>query len=112
MVPAVATKLEQPHSSAAAAHFWATLGIAGAAVALAQPPSSGVVLCMPDPATAADGAEMPLYVVSDTTRKKYSRYPPWCRLNVDQVPLPFVNDMEQTYEVRGTRRVVINQLVP
>ena len=43
---------------------------------------------------------------------KYGRYPPWCRLNVDQVPLPFVNDMEQTYEVRGAKRVIINQLGP
>ena len=57
-------------------------------------------------------ATLDSYRVSDTIRKKYGRYPPWCRLNVDQVPLPFVNDMEQTYEVRGSKRVVINQLGP
>ena len=69
---------------------------------------------MPDPVHAdlAGETEMPLYVVSDAIRKKYGRYPPWCRLNVDQVPLPFVNDMEKTYEVKGTKRVPINQLGP
>ena len=58
----------------------------------------------------------PGYIVSDVIRKKYGRYPPWCRLNVDQVPLPFVNDMDVTY-VRRTRSptcftVLINQLGP
>ena len=28
------------------------------------------------------------------------------------MPLPFVNDMDKTYEVRGAKRVVINQLGP
>ena len=31
-------------------------------------------------------------------RRKYGRYLPWQRLNVDQVPLPFVNDMDKKYE--------------
>ena len=38
-------------------------------------------------------------------RRKYGRYLPWQRLNVDQVPLPFVNDMEKTYEEKGAKRV-------
>ena len=29
-------------------------------------------------------------------RRKYGRYLLWQRLNVDQVPLPFVNDMDKT----------------
>ena len=52
------------------------------------------------------------YRVDVATIKKYGRYPPWCRLNVDQVPLPFVNDMEVTYEEKGVKRVTINQLGP
>ena len=52
------------------------------------------------------------YVVSDATLSKYGKYPPWCRLNVDQVPLPFVNDMETTYAEVGSTRVTINQLGP
>ena len=31
-------------------------------------------------------------------RKKYGKFLPHQRANVDQVPLPFVNDMEITYE--------------
>ena len=31
-------------------------------------------------------------------RRKYGKYLPHQRANVDQVPLPFVNDMESTYE--------------
>ena len=54
----------------------------------------------------------PKYMVSAAIRKKYGRYPPWCRLNVDQVPLPFVNDMDITYEQKGAKRAVINQLGP
>eukprot|EP00967_Tisochrysis_lutea_P067464 scaffold88091_cov30-Tisochrysis_lutea.AAC.1 len=34
------------------------------------------------------------------------------RLNVDQVPLPFVNDMDYTYDMKGAKRVSINQLGP
>ena len=52
------------------------------------------------------------YIVPEAIRKKYGRYPPWCRLNVDQVPLPFVNAMDVTYAERGATRVVINQLGP
>ena len=66
--------------------------------------------CMADPPAAATNEDK--YVVADDIRKKYGVYPPWCRLNVDQVPLPFVNDMEQTYEMKGAKRVVINQLGP
>lgn len=85
----------------------ALLGVAGAACLLAQSPDD-IVWCMPDPAPADAGK----YVVSDDIRKKYGRYPPWCRLNVDQVPLPFVNDMEETYAELGATRVTINQLGP
>ena len=42
-------------------------------------------------------------------RRKYGKYLPWQRLNVDQVPLPFVNDMDSTYEQKGATRVAINQ---
>ena len=31
---------------------------------------------------------------------------------MDQVPLPFVNDMDKTYEEQGAKRVSINQLGP
>ena len=35
------------------------------------------------------------------------------RMNVDQVPLPFVNDMDSTYSERGGKiRVTVNQLGP
>ena len=34
-------------------------------------------------------------------RAKYGKYLPHQRANVDQVPLPFVNDMETTYEQVG-----------
>jgi hypothetical protein len=46
---------------------------------------------------------------AEALRRKYGRYLPWERLNVDQVPLPFVNDMDYTYEEVGTKRVAINQ---
>ena len=37
-------------------------------------------------------------------RRKWGRFLPHQRANVDQVPLPFVNDMESTYEqVRAGR---------
>ena len=52
------------------------------------------------------------YKVPNAMREKYGRYLPWQRLNVDQVPLPFMNNMEQTYETRGSKRVNINQLGP
>ena len=38
-------------------------------------------------------------------RSKYGKYLPHQRANVDQVPLPFVNDMETTYEQVGEKRV-------
>ena len=82
------------------------LGIAGATV----PAANGNAWCMADapPAAATEDG----YVVADAVRKKYGRYPPWCRMNVDQVPLPFVNDMDLTYDMTGSTRVVINQLGP
>ena len=53
------------------------------------------------------------YKVPDALRAKYGKYLPWQRLNVDQVPLPFVNDMDTTYAERGAKtRVTINQLGP
>jgi len=58
------------------------------------------------PATPAPTAVVP------AERTKYGRFLPWQRANVDQVPLPFVNDMDVTYEMRGAKRVAINQLGP
>ena len=60
-------------------------------------------------ASSDDDEDGPGYKVDPATRKKYGRYLPWQRLNVDQVPLPFVNDMETTYEEKGATRVSINQ---
>ena len=37
---------------------------------------------------------------------------PHQRANVDQVPLPFVNDMEETLAEKGADRVCINQNGP
>ena len=85
----------------------AVFGVAGVAL---SDWSNDIAWCMPDPSPAAQSRDE--YGVTDAIRKKYGRYPPWCRLNVDQVPLPFVNDMEQTYETKGATRVVINQLGP
>ena len=48
----------------------------------------------------------------DALRAKYGKYLPHQRANVDQVPLPFVNDMETTYEQVGAKRVCINQQGP
>ena len=86
----------------------AILGLAGLTAAAIGQPS----LCMED--SSDDEMEHcvragPGYIVSDAIRNKYGKYPPWCRLNVDQVPLPFVNDMDCTYEQRGATRVTINQ---
>ena len=80
------------------------LGIAGLAAALAQEPLTWDAHCAP-----TDFADQPGYVIDPAVRRKYGRYLPWCRLNVDQVPLPFVNDMETTYEEHGVSRVTINQ---
>ena len=53
------------------------------------------------------------YKVPSQLRTKYGRYLPWQRMNVDQVPLPFVNDMDSTYSERGGKiRVTVNQLGP
>jgi hypothetical protein len=60
----------------------------------------------PAPAPAAATATVP------AERRKYGRYLPWQRVNVDQVPLPFVNDMDITYKMKGATRVAINQLGP
>ena len=61
-------------------------------------------------ATVATAAG-PLDSVS-AERHKFGRFLPWQRSNVDQVPLPFVNDMDTTYEMTGAKRVAINQLGP
>ena len=50
--------------------------------------------------------------VMTALRAKYGKYVPHQRANVDQVPLPFVNDMETTYEEVGAKRVCINQQGP
>ena len=42
-------------------------------------------------------------------RRKYGVYLPHQRFNVDQVPLPFVNGLNETYEEIGSKRVAINQ---
>ena len=42
-------------------------------------------------------------------RRKYGVYLPHQRFNVDQVPLPFVNGMNETYEEVGAKRVAVNQ---
>ena len=49
---------------------------------------------------------------SSAFRAKYGKYLPHQRFNVDQVPLPFCNDMEDTYEEVGNKRVAINQNGP
>ena len=45
-------------------------------------------------------------------RRKWGKYLPHQRANVDQVPLPFVNGMDETYEQVGAKRVAINQNGP
>ena len=49
---------------------------------------------------------------SSAARRKWGTYLPHQRFNVDQVPLPFVNDMDSTYEEVGAKRVAINQNGP
>ena len=39
-------------------------------------------------------------------KNKYGKYLPHQRANVDQVPLPFVNDMESTYEQVGEKPTI------
>ena len=66
--------------------------------------------------TARDAAVAAAVVVPDddelvrSEREKYGRYLPHQRANVDQVPIPFVYDMDTTYEEKGAKRVAINQL--
>ena len=45
-------------------------------------------------------------------RAKWGKYLPHQRANVDQVPLPFICDMDYTLEEKGAKRVAINQLGP
>ena len=40
-------------------------------------------------------------------RRKWGRFLPHQRANVDQVPLPFVNDMEDTLEEKGACSVTV-----
>ena len=63
-------------------------------------------------ATPATPAPTATAAVVPAERLKYGRYLPHQRGNVDQVPLPFVNDMDVTYEMKGAKRVAINQLGP
>lgn len=89
--------------------------ILGAAVGLCATILTGLAHpyeCVPAASSSDDVAQEGGYVIPEHVRTKYGRYPPWCRLNVDQVPLPFVNDMETTYEQCGAKRVTINQLGP
>ena len=45
-------------------------------------------------------------------RDKYGKYLLWQRFNTDQVPMPFVCDMDYTLDIKGAKRVSINQLGP
>ena len=45
-------------------------------------------------------------------RSKYGKYLPHQRFNVDQVPLPFINGMDETYDEVGAKRVAVNQNGP
>ena len=45
-------------------------------------------------------------------RGKWGAYQPFQRANVDQVPLPFIIDMDYTLEEKGAKKVAINQLGP
>ena len=95
----------QEHVKPARPRLLAVLGFVAVGVSSAAQPG----LCAVDSSDEEMEPAPPGYIVSDAMRKKYGRYPPWCRLNVDQVPLPFVNDMDKTYEERGATRVLINQ---
>ena len=48
----------------------------------------------------------------DHGHAKWGKYLPFQRSNVDQVPLPFIVDMDYTLEEKGAKRVAINQLGP
>eukprot|EP00966_Prymnesium_polylepis_P055972 1295149-Prymnesium_polylepis.1 len=60
----------------------------------------------------ADGLELPEVQWWKQKAPKYGKYLPHQRLNVDQVPLPFIVDMDYTLEEKGAKRVAINQLGP
>ena len=49
---------------------------------------------------------------SAALRSKHGKYLPHQFFNVDQVPLPFINGMDETYEVVGAKRVAVNQNGP
>ena len=99
---APAASAKSNHEQPSALRHWAValIGASVFASLMVQPAAE----CTPTDGTG--------YAVDPKVRKKYGRYTPWCRLNVDQVPLPFVNNMEQTYAERGAKRVAINQLGP
>lgn len=42
---------------------------------------------------------------SSTINPKYGRWMPRNRYNVDQIPLPFVNEQDKTYETLGATQV-------
>ena len=104
--------MEHDRCGSAPRSLLAILGLAGAAAALSQEDQLAWSMPVTGAAATFDDEHQLAYRVAPEMRKKYGRYPPWCRLNVDQVPLPFVNDMEKTYAERGSKRVVINQLGP
>lgn len=60
-----------------------------------------------DVASEYDGDHLPWW---KRGRGKWGKYLPWQRFNVDQVPLPFICDMDYTLEMKGAKRVAINQL--
>ncbi|CAB1096862.1 unnamed protein product [Ectocarpus sp. CCAP 1310/34] len=45
----------------------------------------------------------------ESRNPKYGQFQLWERLNVDQVPLPFVNGLINTWEKTGALRVAISQ---
>ena len=55
-------------------------------------------------ADGADDTRTAARLMSDdpaALRRKYGKYKPHQRANVDQVPLPIVNDMDSTYDEVG-----------
>ena len=113
LLPVVVNIGQQSSGSRCLQPWLAMVGLASAAAVFAEPALAMPVTASGDADEDAGQAEAELaYRVAPSIRTKYGRYPPWCRLNVDQVPLPFVNDMDTTYEERGAKRVTINQLGP
>ena len=41
--------------------------------------------------------------------RKYEQWMPKQRFNVDQVPLPFVVEQDRTYELSGSKQVLVSQ---